>query len=215
MRVRRPDGTYEGAGRLIPAAEKLGFVPLVDRRVLDLAIAALEENTGLQLSLNVSAETTGDPDWIASMLARIRSLRNIASRITVEITETAAIRDLDTSIRFVRALREHGCRVAIDDFGAGYTSFRNLRQLDVDMVKIDGSFIRDLSTNEDDQLFVRTMIELAQNYGLATVAEWVETEDAAVLLKEWGVDYLQGQLYGVPEPLQIDLPTPTQTVMIG
>ena len=215
MRVRRPDGTHEGAGRLIPAAEKLGFVPLVDRRVLDLAIVALENDPALQLSLNVSAETTGNPDWIASMLARIRSLRNIASRITVEITETAAIRDFDTSVRFVRALREHGCRVAIDDFGAGYTSFRNLRILDVDMVKIDGSFIQHLSGNEDDQLFVRTMIELAQNYGLSTVAEWVETTESAALLKGWGVDFLQGQLYGTPTPMEIDLPTPTQTVMIG
>jgi EAL domain-containing protein (putative c-di-GMP-specific phosphodiesterase class I) len=107
-----------------------------------------------------------------------------------------AIDDIDESNLFVTALRDLGCRIAIDDFGAGYTSFRNLKLLNVDMVKIDGSFISDLHRHSDNQVFVRAMIDLARKFKLATVAEWVNSEQDAAALREWGVDYLQGFLYG-------------------
>ncbi len=196
LRVRRSDGSMVSAGYLIPVAEKIGLVRLIDHRVLELATSVLEERKDVALSLNVSGLTASDPVWIANLKSFIGSRPDIAERLIVEITETVAIQDIEESTRFVSSLRDMGCRIAIDDFGAGYTSFRNLKTLNVDMVKIDGSFIDTLAHNSDDQFFVRTLIDLAKNCNLQTVAEWVEDEQSAALLREWGVDYLQGFLFG-------------------
>ena len=108
----------------------------------------------------------------------------------------AAIHDVDDTRGFVTRVKDLGCRIAIDDFGAGYTSFRNLRKLGVDIVKIDGAFVQNLTRSEDDRAFVRTLIELAARLGIETVAEWVQDEQAAQLLAAWGCDYLQGALIG-------------------
>jgi EAL domain-containing protein (putative c-di-GMP-specific phosphodiesterase class I) len=123
----------------------------------------------------------------------------MAERLTVEITETVALEDIDETARFVRSLRDLGCRVALDDFGAGYTSFRNLKALAVDCVKIDGSYVRGLEDNVDNQLFVRTLLGLAEGLGLVTVAECVETAPEAALLTRRGVRFLQGWHFGKPE----------------
>ena len=123
----------------------------------------------------------------------------MTTRLTVEITETAAISDLDETVKFVAALKALGVRVALDDFGAGYTSFRSLRRLGVDMVKIDGSFVQNLATHAEDELFVRTLIELARDFGIVTVGEWVGDEKTAKLLEQAGVAYMQGYFFGVPE----------------
>jgi EAL domain-containing protein (putative c-di-GMP-specific phosphodiesterase class I) len=117
----------------------------------------------------------------------------------VELTETAALNDFEESARFISSLRELGCRVAIDDFGAGYTSFRNLKMLRVDMVKIDGTYIRGLSGSPDNQVFVRTLVDLAKNFNLETVAEWVGSDEDAHLLEKFGVDYFQGFHVGEPQ----------------
>ena len=94
-------------------------------------------------------------------------------------------------------MKDLGCRIAIDDFGAGYTSFRNLRKLGVDILKIDGAFVQNLMRAGDDRAFVQALIDLAQRLGLKTVAEWVQDEASAQLLAEWGCDYLQGALIGL------------------
>ena len=119
--------------------------------------------------------------------------------MTIEITETAAISDLAETVKFVSALKALGCRVALDDFGAGYTSFRSLRLLGVDMVKIDGSFIENVATHAEDEMFVRTLIDLARNFGIVTVGEWVGDEQTAKLLERAGVAYMQGYFFGAPE----------------
>ena len=127
----------------------------------------------------------------------MRSHAGVAERLTVEITESAAIQDIDETRGFVARVKDLGCRIAIDDFGAGYTSFRNLRKLGVDMVKIDGAFVHDMMRSEDDRAFVRTLVELAKRLKLTTVAEWVQDEAAAKTLQGWGCDYLQGALIGL------------------
>jgi len=132
------------------------------------------------------------------MLAMLRGKPEIAGRLIVEITETAALHDIEESARFVTALRDIGCRVAVDDFGAGFTSFRHLRALTADIVKIDGSFVRNLSDNVDNQLFIRNLLGLADAFGLETVAECVETADDAAFLVGEGVQYLQGYYFGRP-----------------
>ena len=121
----------------------------------------------------------------------------MAERLTVEITETAAIHDVDDTRGFVARVKDLGCRIAIDDFGSGYTSFRNLRKLGVDILKIDGAFVQNLMRSDDDRAFVQTLVDLAKRLGLKTVAEWVQDEAAAKLLARWGCDYLQGALIGL------------------
>jgi diguanylate cyclase (GGDEF)-like protein len=197
MRIQRADGTLAPAHEIIPVAESLGLVRLLDYRVLDLAIAELENAPGLRASLNVSPASTTDPDWWSRLTALLRAHRNVAERLTLEITEMEAIQDIDDTRGFVTRVKDLGSRIAIDDFGAGYTSFRNLRKLGVDVVKIDGAFVQNLMRSEDDRAFVQTLIDLAKRLGLETVAEWVQDEEAAVLLREWGCDYLQGSLVGL------------------
>jgi diguanylate cyclase (GGDEF)-like protein len=200
MRVRREDGSLIAVNEVIPRAERLGLVRLIDHRVLELVLDQLVQAPGLKASLNVSAASTVDPDWWAALGTMLRAHSGVGERLTVEITETAAIHDLDETRGFVARVKDLGCRIAIDDFGAGYTSFRNLRKLGVDVVKIDGAFVQNLRRSEDDRAFVQTLIDLARRLGLDTVAEWVQDEEAAAILADWGCDYLQGALVGLASP---------------
>ncbi|MEP4378600.1 MAG: GGDEF and EAL domain-containing protein [Alphaproteobacteria bacterium] len=193
------EGNPVAAGGFVPVVEQMGLMRLIDRKVLDLGLDALERNPAMNLSINVSGMTAVDPLWLRQLEERLQDRRDLATRLILEITETVALDDIDESSRFVDALNKFGCRVALDDFGAGFTSFRHLRALNVAMVKIDGSFVRDLVHNEDNLLFVRTLINLAKGIGLESVAEWVETEEEAELLRREGVDYLQGWHCGRPE----------------
>lgn len=170
----------------------------VDRMTLELAVKELTENPLAKIALNVSGLTTTDRSWLRSAVAFLRNRPDVAGRLMVEITETAGLEDVDACARFVSILRDLGCRVALDDFGAGYTSFRHLKQMAVNMVKIDGSFIRNISQNRDNLVFVRTLIDLARNFNLETVAECIETEEEARLLADEGVDFLQGYAFGQP-----------------
>ncbi|HCL61711.1 MAG TPA: GGDEF-domain containing protein, partial [Rhizobiales bacterium] len=168
-------------------------------RVLELAVDLLRSSPTIKLALNVSAVTATDAQWLACLEAFSGKDPTLTRRLTVEITETSAISDLEETVKFVSALKALGCRVALDDFGAGYTSFRSLRLLGVDMVKIDGSFIQNLGIQAEDELFVRTLIDLAKSFGITTVGEWVGDEKTARLLENAGVAYMQGYFFGAPE----------------
>jgi diguanylate cyclase (GGDEF)-like protein len=196
MRIRRGDGTLIVANDVMPTAERLGLVRLIDHRMLELALGELGTVADLRLSLNVSPSSASHATWWSALEAALAGARGVAERLTVEITESAAIYDLDEAQRFVARLKDLGCRIAIDDFGAGYTSFCNLRKLGVDIVKIDGGFVKNLTSSPEDQAFVRMVIELARQLGLKTVAEWVQDEAAAAILTGWGCDYLQGAVFG-------------------
>ena len=198
LRMRRKDGTIAPAGDFIPAAETLGLVRLADRRALEIAVEQLYRHPQIKLSINVSGTTAGDHSWLQSFINYVRENREVAERMTVELTETAALQAFEENARFVTRLRDMGCRVAIDDFGAGYTSFRNLHNLRVDTVKIDGEYIKNLSGSPDNQLFVRTLVDLAKNFQLETIAEWVGSEQDAELLSDFGVDFFQGYYFGEP-----------------
>ena len=198
LRMRRPDGTIMSAGHFIPAAEQLGLVRLVDRRALEMTVAQLHEHQNVVLGVNVSGTTAGDPSWLKSFIDYVRANSAVAKRMIVELTETAALHHFEENANFVSQLRELGCRVAIDDFGAGYTSFRNLQMLHVDMVKIDGAYVQGLVTSPDNQIFVRTLVDLAKNFNLKTVAEWVGSAEEAALLESFGIDYFQGFHFGQP-----------------
>jgi diguanylate cyclase (GGDEF)-like protein len=197
VRMEQGDGQILLAPDVVPVAEKLGLIRLVDHRVLELVVAELAASPSVQLSLNISPDTTMDPDWWASIESLMRAHPGVAERLIVEITETVAIRDVDDLRGFVARLKNFGSRIAIDDFGAGYTSFRNLRKLGVDIVKIDGAFVQNIARSADDRAFVQTLIDLARRLEIKTVAEWVQDEESALMLRDWGCDYIQGRLIGL------------------
>jgi diguanylate cyclase (GGDEF)-like protein len=198
LRMTKPDGSIVTAGHFVPAAEQMGIVHLVDRFALETAIAQLEANPHLTLAVNVSGTASSDPVWLQSFIDYVHAARDVAGRLIVELTETAALHHFEENARFVSQLRALGARVAIDDFGAGYTSFRNLQMLHVDTVKIDGSYVKDLSRSPENQVFVRTLVGLAKSFDIRTVAEWVGSDADAALLQEFGVDYFQGFHFGEP-----------------
>lgn len=198
VRMLREDGTQMPAGDFIPVSEELGLVRDLDRRVLELASVALRRAPALKLAVNLSGMSVGDPAWLQTFHDRIVGDRSIAQRLTVEVTETAALHDIEEGIRFVKQIRAGGCRVAIDDFGVGYTSFRNLQMLDLSCVKIDGSFVKGITRRPDNQAFVRTLVSLAKTFNLEVVAEWVGSQEEATLLRALGVDRFQGAFYGMP-----------------
>jgi len=197
IRMEQDDGRVLLAPDIVPVAEKLGLIRLVDHRVLELVVAELAGSPNVQLSLNISPDTTMDPDWWASIESLMRAHPGVAERLIVEITETVAIHDIDDLRGFVTRLKNYGSRIAIDDFGAGYTSFRNLRKLGVDIVKIDGAFVQNIARSADDRAFVQTLIDLARRLQIKTVAEWVQDEEAAIMLRDWGCDFIQGRLIGL------------------
>ncbi len=198
LRMRREDGSIAAASQFIPAAEQLGLVRLVDRHALEMAVAKLHAHKDLVLSVNVSGTTACDSSWLQSFVEYVRINSAIAGRLVVELTETAALHHFEENAQFVSQLREMGCRVAIDDFGAGFTSFRNLQMLRVDMVKIDGAYVAGLTASPENQIFVRTLVDLAKSFNLETTAEWVGSEQDAKLLESFGVDRLQGYHFGEP-----------------
>ena len=198
LRMMGEDGTVISAGEFVPIIEQLGFIRVIDRHVLEKAVAEVAAHPGIRLGFNISGLTATDYSWLRAITGILKDKPEIASRIVIEITETAALHDIEDSARFVGALRELGCRIALDDFGAGFTSLRHLQALAVDTVKIDGSFVRNLGQNYDNQIFLRHLVGLANGLGLTTVAECVETVHEAAILRREGVGYLQGYYFGKP-----------------
>jgi diguanylate cyclase (GGDEF)-like protein len=197
VRMKQEDGQLLLAPDIVPVAEKLGLIRLVDHRVLELVVTELAESPDVRLSLNISPDTTMDPDWWSGIESMMRANPGVAERLIVEITETVAIQDLDDVRGFVTRVKNFGSRIAIDDFGAGYTSFRNLRKLGVDIVKIDGAFVQNIARSADDRAFVQTMIDLSRRLGIQTVAEWVQDDESVAMLRDWGCDYIQGKVIGL------------------
>jgi diguanylate cyclase (GGDEF)-like protein len=198
LRMISEDGRIVAAGAFVAAIEQMGFIRVIDRYVLETAVEQIEKHPGFCLGINISGLTATDRAWLRAVTAMLKDKPEIASRVLVEITETAALHDLEESARFVAALRDLGCRVALDDFGAGFTSLRHLQALAVDTVKIDGSFVRNLTQSEDNQVFLRHLVGLANTLGLQTVAEMVETAEEAAILQREGVAFLQGYYFGKP-----------------
>ena len=211
VRMLDADGTAIPPAEFLPAAEASSLIHLVDRRVVTKAIEAIaehaEDHPRLQLSVNLSGRSLSEPGLLTHIRDEIARLHVNPRSLTFEVTETAAIADIDRSRWFIDTLRRAGCRFAIDDFGSGFASFAYLRHLPVDQVKIDGSFIRGLTASSQDQHLVRAILEVCHGLGKEVVAEFVENEGTAKLLREYGVDYAQGYLYGVPGPLETVLLT--------
>ena len=190
------------ASHLVPISENLGLVRLIDRSVMQMIMRTLNTYPDARLSMNVSGTTAMDPRWHSQLLEILAANADVAERLTVEVTETVALSNVPTTRQFVESLRKLGSSVAIDDFGAGFTSFRNLRDLPVNMIKLDGSFCQDLRNNHENEYIVRSLIDLAGKFKIKTVAEWVQHDEDAEALRSWGVDYLQGNLIGAASVVQ-------------
>ncbi|TVQ58580.1 MAG: GGDEF domain-containing protein [Rhodobacteraceae bacterium] len=197
-RVLDDEGRWLPAGLFLPKIERLDLVRALDRRVLRLALDALAAHPTERLSVNVSVRTMHDRAWLRTLETAFAADPSAVERLIVELTESAAVVEPERTKAFLDAVRAMGVAIALDDFGAGYSSFRHVRDFRPDWVKIDGGFVRGVATDADNKLFVDTLVGIARNFDMATVAEFVETHEDAAALRALGVDCLQGYLYGKP-----------------
>ena len=210
--LRLPDelGELILPGTFLHNAERLGLVEQIDRWVLERAVRHLHashaQGCDLRLSVNVSGRTMGDPSLATHVAALLAAHPIPPDRLVIEITETAAITSIQRARELAHELRELGCMLALDDFGAGFASFYYLKHLRFDYLKIDGEFIRNLCVTPTDQLVVKAILTIAQGLGTRTVAEFVGDDETVELLRAFGVDYGQGYHLGRPRPLDETLP---------
>ncbi|WP_430783166.1 EAL domain-containing protein [Actinoplanes sp. G11-F43] len=187
--------------QVLDTAERLDAVFDIDLWVVDRAMRLAAEQPGLCLQVNLSGRSVGDPRLTAEVEKLLERYALDPAQLTFEITETALIGNLSEARRFADRVRDLGCGLALDDFGSGYASFRYLRLFPIDLVKIDGEYVVDLVDNPQDQVLVRALVQVCQAYGIHTVAEFVQDEATLRMLRELGVDYVQGYLIGRPEAI--------------
>src|SRR4030065_2085199 len=206
--MRDTDGAVLLPGAFIDIAERFGLIGAIDRLIArkTMALQAQVEREGRigSFSMNLSGKVLGNDDLLLYLKETITETGANPDRLIFEITETAAIADLDRAIEFIKSLKALGCHFSLDDFGVGFTSFTYLREMQVDYIKIDGSFIRQLPENKHDPVFVKDMTDVSRSLGVKAVAEFVENRETYLLLKELGVDYAQGYLIGKPAPELIE-----------
>jgi diguanylate cyclase (GGDEF)-like protein/PAS domain S-box-containing protein len=202
VRIRDESGGYILPGNFIEIAESLGLIQEIDMRVVEKLLEYLrssgQADKKLRYFVNLSRVSISDQHWIRRFLAMLRGSGVNPNQLVFEITETAAMSEIDVTLTFIKSLKEMGCRFALDDFGAGFSSFYYLKRFDVDYLKIDGSFIRDLATDEGSRIFVRALNDVAHGLDKQVIAEWVETPEALNLLLGMGTQFGQGFLFQRP-----------------
>ena len=206
LRLQQADGSLVPPGLFLPAAERFYLATHIDRWVIRQVFRALEApSAGLvaieRIAINVSGQSVGDRSFHQDLLAMIGVARFDVTVLCFEITETAAITNLADAKIFIESVRALGVHVALDDFGAGASSFGYLKELAVDMLKIDGQFVRRLLDDKLDQVAVRCFVDVARAIGVTSVAEWVENEAVLGELQGLGIDMVQGFLMHRPERL--------------
>jgi diguanylate cyclase (GGDEF)-like protein/PAS domain S-box-containing protein len=205
VRIRDDSGGFILPGNFIEIAESLGLIQEIDMRVVEKLLAFLrssgQADRKLRYFVNLSRVSISDRHWIQRFMAMLKGSGVNPNQLVFEITETAAMSEIDVTLTFIKRLKEMGCRFALDDFGAGFSSFYYLKRFDVDYLKIDGSFIRDLATDESSRLFVRALNDVAHGLDKQVIAEWVETPEALNLLMGMGTQFGQGFLFQRPAPL--------------
>jgi diguanylate cyclase (GGDEF)-like protein len=203
--LRLEDGRqpYLGPGEFLPAAERSDLVLDIDRWVAGSAIDTLVDHPypGLRFNVNVSGRTLEDEDFGGFVLDRLAAAGVAPGRLGFEITETAAVTNVDAASSLAQQLRANGCRISLDDFGAGFGSFVHLKRLPITGVKIDGEFVREIDYGSRDTVLVQGIVDIARGLGLSVVAEWVERSSQVDALSRLGVRVAQGFHLGRPEPL--------------
>ena len=213
VQAARPDqpAFYEGlirilddTGRVIPARDFIETVEMtelgrqIDCLSLEMGLAALAENPFLRLSINMSARSIGYSQWMKILRRGLAVDDTVAERLILEITESSAMVMPDLVTVFMQDLQCEGVCFALDDFGAGYTSFRYLREFYFDIIKIDGQFINGIAKQPDNQVLTQALLSIAQHFEMFTVAEGIESAEDAAFLTDIGIDCLQGYYFGVP-----------------
>ena len=210
------NGVIEGPAKLLPALERYGQAPILDRWMIEAIISYLATHSDDRAVyfINLSGKTVADESFLGVLCQMLDRYGVEGERLGFEITETAAVVNLDDAQRLIKGLRERGCQVALDDFGRDASSFFYLKHLPADFLKIDGAFVRGMLNDRRDQAIVRSIAQLARDFGMQSVAEQVEDADMAAMLDEIGVDYLQGYHVHRPEALPdwqpVTLHGPTQ-----
>lgn len=210
VRIIQPSGKLISASAFMPAIERLGMATLIDRQVLMMSFEAMTLEPRARLSVNLFPQTMQDGEWLRLFEDAVESDPTLGERLIIEVTEQAAMLDAPRTLRFMDRLREHGVGFALDDFGAGQTSLRYLRDFRFDALKIDGQFIRDVHEDEDCAFFVEKIVEIANRFDMMTIAEHVLGPAAAHLLAKLGVEYFQGFHFGAPnmvlQPTGVPIP---------
>lgn len=206
VRMRDQNGDVVLPGSFLPAAEKYNLITKLDRWVVELSLKSLADNRLFHdrvdfISINLSGMSLTDPDFLQFVVSQIEDKDIDGKKICFEITETAAISNLSMATAFISTVKELGCLFALDDFGSGISSFGYLKNLPVDLLKIDGLFVKDIAEDPIDHAMVNSINEIGHVMGMKTIAEFVENDEIEGLLKKIGVDYLQG--YGIGEPIPL------------
>lgn len=206
LRMVQSDGQYVSPGVFLPAAERYNLAPRVDRWVIDNLLKWGGNNLAIweqlsMVSVNLSAMSLADNKFMTWLEMRLMVEPELVSKLCFEITETAAVSQLDQATGLIELLRPFGCKIALDDFGSGFSSFAYLKCLDVDYVKIDGQFVVNLCENRSDKAIVSAICQLGKDMGFEVIAEFVENTDIGVYLKNIGVDYAQG--YAINKPTRL------------
>jgi len=206
VRLRAEDGSIVPPGAFIPAAERYNLMNALDRWVIDAAFKALQEmySDGDQgiYSINLSGNSINDDQLPAYIQDKINEHRIRPGQLCFEVTETAAVFNLEKASRMIASLKQLGCRFSLDDFGSGLSSFGYLKNLPVDFIKIDGSFVKDMNTDPMNRAIVEAIHQVGHTLSIRTIAEFVENEQIVEQLRDIGVDFAQGYYFSKPEPLQ-------------
>lgn len=204
-RIRDEDGRHILPANFMELSESLGLIQEIDMRVVRKLLEFMQDNNlqgrKLRYFVNLSQNSISDGRWIKRFLEILKASEVDPGQLVFEITETAAMSEIDVTLTFIRKLKDMGCRFALDDFGAGFSSFYYLKRFEVDYLKIDGTFVRDLGQDEGSRIFVRALNDVAQEMRKQVIAEWVETPDALKMLLEMGTQFGQGFLFRRPQPI--------------
>lgn len=215
LRLRDENGQILAPGHFIPAAERYGLMPSIDRWVISRALQTLAQQPGHAklvetCAINLSGPSLDDDGLLEFVKEQLQQHAIAPQKLCFEITETSAIGNLSNATRLIQSLRALGCRFALDDFGVGMSSLTYLKQLPVDYLKIDGGFVRDMLKDKGDHAMVEMINRIGQTLGKKTIAEFVESREIAEELMTMGVDYVQGYAIARPKPMTPEYFAPTQ-----
>lgn len=206
LRMRSESGGLIRPDRFIPAAEEAGIMNRIDRWVVEQTLNLLDETPLLcdnvdMIAVNLSGSSLNDPKFVSQLLEILFARPKLATKLCLEVTESVALNDVVRTREFLETIRLMGIKVALDDFGSGYTGWGYLQHLPADVLKLDGSIVRDCLNRSVDRLIIKSAVELARELGMTCVAEMAETEETVILLQELGVDFVQGYYFSRPLPV--------------
>lgn len=197
-RIQDIDGSYIPAYKFISIAENIGFIKHIDIKLFENALEDLKKYPHLKLSINLSGHTLYSISSNTTLINLLKNYTSVSNRLCIELTETIPLQDIENLDTTLVQIKQMGYKIALDDFGSGYNSFANLNHIHFDIVKIDGSYIKNVATNHKNQIFVETLTNLAKKLNIEIVAEMIDNEDDLNFIKKLNIDYYQGYYFAQP-----------------